>query len=57
MYDDIENQHPFIATCSNLAIMQMQGQHSGCILLKYFKQARSAAVSDPPASAAFLQMG
>lgn len=53
----LENQHPLMGNFSALAIKQMQGQHSGCILLKYLRQARSAAVSDPPASAAFLQMG
>jgi hypothetical protein len=34
--------------------MQMQGQQSGFILLKYLRQAISAGKSDPPVYAAFL---
>jgi hypothetical protein len=55
MFDS--NQQPLTWSFSKLAIRQIQGQHSGFILLKYFKQARSAAVSDPEDSAAFLQTG
>jgi len=51
------NQQPLMSMCSIWAIMQIQGQHSGFILLKYFMQARSAAVSAPEDSAAFLQTG
>lgn len=42
---------------SNSAILQMHGQQSAFILLKYLRQAKSAIVSDPPASAAFWQTG
>lgn len=35
----------------------MQGQQSGLTLLKYLMQAKSAAISDPPVSDAFLQGG
>jgi hypothetical protein len=48
------NQQPLIVHFSFSAIEQMHGQQSDFILVKYFMQLRSAAISAHPVYAAFL---